>query len=255
MKRMHDELFVFGRIVCKYKVPQEFIDDMNERYESALKKNTLLSSHGKNLAGRLDSELDVLPILQTAKIFNFLTQCMSDYVDTCIEYAIAPTGPHNLDILSCWMNDMKPGEYNPPHTHNGATCEGYACNLYLKLPEFINDVKEPHKFKDGRTNFVSPCATKVHTFLPEVGDFYIFQADHLHSVNPFKTKDPKAIRRSMPLNFVINNNVRGQVIGEEMNEHQKGELNILKTLPSLTDHLKKASDTIDRTRTVLGKKR
>ena len=37
---------------------------------------------------------------------------------------------------------------------------------------------------------------------PEVGDFYIFQADHQHCVMPFKTKEPGKIRRSMSFNFL-----------------------------------------------------
>ena len=102
---------------------------------------------------------------------------------------------------------MKPGEYNPVHTHNDNI--GYASNLYLKVPEFINDVTEPHKFKDGFITFLAPNGTASESFLPEAGEFYIFQADHMHCVNPFKTKDPNDIRRSMPLNFTINNTIVG----------------------------------------------
>ena len=151
-KRIHDEMRVFGRIVCKYKIEQDLIDDLNQKYEDALKKTNLLTSHGKNLAGRIDSELDILPILQNS------------------------------------------------------------ANLYLKIPEFINDVTEPHKFKDGRIVFVSPNATTSESILPNVGDFYIFAADHMHAVYPFKTKDPSSIRRSMPINFIINNAFKGKEI-------------------------------------------
>jgi len=37
----------------------------------------------------------------------------------------------------------------------------------------------------------------------------------LHCVYPFKTKNPKDIRRSMPLNFIINNTIRGEEIKKE----------------------------------------
>ena len=210
VKKIHDRLIVFGRIICKYKIDLDLIDDVNKKYEDALKKTNLLTSHGKHLAGRLDSELDVLPILKSCKIFKKITECMSDYIDTCIEHGLCTPGPHNLDILSCWMNDMKAGEYNPIHTHNHNF--GYASNLYLKMPEFINDVKEPHKFKDGKIAFIAPNATASANFLPKVGDFYIFQADHMHCVHPFKTQDPNGIRRSMPINFVINNSLQGKEI-------------------------------------------
>jgi hypothetical protein len=206
----YEKMLVFGRVICKYKIEQDLIDDLNQKYDDALKNTNLLTSYGQHLAGRLDSELNVLPILQDAKIFEKITQCMSDYIDTCIEHGICKKGPHNLDILSCWVNDMKPGEYNPVHTHNHNI--GYSANLYLKIPEYINDVTEPHKFKDGKIVFLSPNAITSESLTPQVGDFYIFQADHMHGVYPFKTKDPNSIRRSMPINFVIDNTLKGKTI-------------------------------------------
>lgn len=211
-KRIHESMSVFGRIVCKYKIEQDLIDDINQKYEDALKNTNLLTSYGKNLAGRLDSELNILPILQSSKIFKKITQCMSDFIDTSIEHGLCRSGPHNLDILSVWVNDMKTGEYNPVHTHNENM--GYSANLYLKIPEYINDVTEPHKFKDGKIVFVSPDAISSESIIPKVGDFYIFAADHMHGVYPFKTKDPNSIRRSMPINFIINNNFKGKVISD-----------------------------------------
>ena len=59
VKKIHDRLIVFGRIICKYKIDLDLIDDVNKKYEDALKKTNLLTSHGKHLAGRLDSELDL----------------------------------------------------------------------------------------------------------------------------------------------------------------------------------------------------
>ena len=209
-KNTYDKMLVFGRVVCKYRIEQDLIDDLNQKYDDALKNTNLLTSYGQHLAGRLDSELNVLPILQSAKIFKKITQCMSDYINISIEHGTCKPGPHNLDILSCWVNDMKPGEYNPVHTHNDNV--GYSANLYLKVPEFINDAPEPHKFKDGQVVFISGNATSSESILPEVGDFYVFTADHMHAVYPFKTKDPNAIRRSMPINFIINNTVRGDKI-------------------------------------------
>ena len=188
----------------------DLIDDVNEKYEKALKNTNILTSKGKDLAGRVDSELDVLPILKSCKIFKKITQCMSDFIDTSIEYSLCPPGPHNMDVLSCWMNDMKAGEYNPPHTHNYK--RGYASNLYLKIPEYINDVKDKHKFKDGKITFICPDAVTSENFTPEVGDLYIFHASHMHCVHPFKTKDPNDIRRSMPMNFTIDNTKKGEEI-------------------------------------------
>ena len=73
---------------------------------------------------------------------------------------------------------------------------------FLKVPEFINDATEPHKFKDGQLRFISVDGVNGTWVEPKVGDFYIFQADHQHSVMPFKTKEPGKIRRSMSFNFL-----------------------------------------------------
>jgi hypothetical protein len=94
---------------------------------------------------------------------------------------------------------MKEGEYNPPHTHHDGT--GWSTVLFLKVPEFIDDAKDPHKFKDGQLCFImNQNICKYVT--PKVGDFYIFRADHQHCVMPFKTKKSGEIRRSMSFNFI-----------------------------------------------------
>ena len=93
-------MLVFGRIICKYKIEPYLIDDLNKKYEDALNNTNLLTSHGKVLAGRVDSELNFLPILQSCKIFKKITECMSDFVDTCIKYGLCRPGPHNLDNRS-----------------------------------------------------------------------------------------------------------------------------------------------------------
>ena len=90
IKTIHDKMLIFGRIVCKYKMAHDLIDDINQKYEDALKNTNLLLSKGKDLAGRVDSELDVLPILQSCRIFKRITECMSDYINTCVEYGLCP---------------------------------------------------------------------------------------------------------------------------------------------------------------------
>ena len=98
------------------------------------------------------------------------------------------------------INDMQPHEYNPPHTHHDLT--GWSTVLFLKVPNFINDVKHPHKFKDGKLGFFSRD-THCDFYDCKVGDFYIFEASHQHFVMPYKTNDVDPVRRSMSFNFII----------------------------------------------------
>jgi len=75
--------------------------------------------------------------------------------------------------------------------------------LFLKVPEFLNDVKDPHKFKDGQLGFTDHDGIGTKWIEPKVGELYIFEAKHQHCVMPFKTKTPGEIRRSMSFNFIV----------------------------------------------------
>ena len=190
---------IFGRIVKCYSLPLEAIDDLNNKYEKWKDK---LPSFGPRLAGRLDSELQFTNLLEETKISKYIVDCMHDYVDT-LEKVNLIEKKKPLEILSCWINDMKEGEYNPPHTHHNGT--GWSTVLFLKVPEFVNDAKDPHKFKDGQLGFIGNDGISTLWEEPKVGEFYIFEAKHQHCVMPFKTKVKGDIRRSMSFNFVETN--------------------------------------------------
>jgi hypothetical protein len=193
------QTIVFGKIIIKYRIPK-YIDDFNEKYERV---KSHLDSYGPKLAGRIDSELDLLPIFEKTEAFKEITKCMDDYINKQIKYDLIPPGNKHLEILSCWMNDMKEYEYNPPHTHHDLT--GYSVVLFLKVPTFVPTASLPHKFRDGQIGFIGIDGKGTAWKIPKVGDFYIFQADHQHCVMPFKTKKPTDIRRSMSFNFIIKN--------------------------------------------------
>ena len=187
---------VFGRVVKRYDMPLEAIDDLNNKYEERKKE---LGSFGPRLAGRLNSELEFTHLIGETKIAKNIVDCMNDYIETLDKINLFK-GTKELEILSCWINDMEEGEYNPPHTHHDNT--GWSTVLFLKVPEFINDVKDPHKFKDGQLGFTDVDGTHTTWMEPEVGHFYIFEARHQHCVMPFKTKIKGEIRRSMSFNFI-----------------------------------------------------
>ena len=182
-----------------YKIANKYIKDLNKRYETA---KDGLNSYGSRLAGRLDSELEMLNIIQSTDSFPQIVKCMEKHIKQSIEFKCLPSNSYNLDIIGCWINDMKVGEYNPPHTHHDGS--GWSTVLFLKIPEFINDAKDPHKFQDGTLCFIMGGNT-AHYVVPKVGDFYIFHARHQHCVMPFKTKIKGEIRRSMSFNFIVNN--------------------------------------------------
>ena len=194
---MKSQTHVFGRMVKRYDLPLDAIEDLNNRYEARKKE---LASFGPRLAGRIETEREFTHILSETKISKNIVDCMNDYIETCEKYGLY-NGNKKLQILSCWINDMKEGEYNPPHTHNDRT--GWSTVLFLKIPKFVDDTKDPHKFKDGKLCFMYPDGAACEWMEPEVGHFYIFEACHSHCVMPFKTKIKGDIRRSMSFNFII----------------------------------------------------
>ena len=204
-KRMNinNRSLVFGKIIKEYKLPLNEIEQLNGVYE---KEKDKLNSFGDRLAGRLDTELDFTAIIEKCDIYKSITHCMSDYVNSCkVFYSDYDTRPVNLEILSCWINDMKAGEYNPPHTHHDN--QGWSTVLFLKVPHFVNDLKkEAHRFRDGQIFFHNVNVDAGQWIMPEVGNFYIFEACHTHSVMPFKTVRDTDIRRSMSFNFINKNN-------------------------------------------------
>ncbi len=193
---MKSKTNIFGRVVKKYDMPLDAIDDLNNKYEAYKKK---LNSFGSRLAGRIDSELEFTHLIGKTQISKNIVDCMTDYIETLDNVSLFK-GSKELQILGCWINDMKEGEYNPPHTHHDNT--GWSTVLFLKVPEFINDAKDPHKFKDGQLGFMNVDGTDSTWMEPEVGHFYIFEAKHQHCVMPFKTKIKGEVRRSMSFNFI-----------------------------------------------------
>ena len=82
LKRM----YVAGKIIGQYALPKKDTGDINKKYEKA--KDSLIS-YGPRLAGRLNSELDIIPIIQKTTAFKKITDCVSHYIDLNKKYGIS----------------------------------------------------------------------------------------------------------------------------------------------------------------------
>ena len=189
---------VDGQIIKKYEVPLDMVNELNQEYDKN-KKN--LYSNSEHLAGRINTELSILDFLPKLKIFKKINFFIQDYMMTLNNFGIIEKPQIRTHIQSCWVNDMKESEYNPVHVHNGPSNNGWSCVLFLKVPEFVNDVKHKHKFHDGQLCFLG-FDRKLFWCDPQVGDFYLFQANQPHTVYPFKTKIKGKVRRSMSFNLI-----------------------------------------------------
>ena len=194
---MKKERTIFGSLLSKYTLDKQDIDNINSVYENA-KKN--LNSYAHGLVGNLHSELEFISLLKTTTAYKPLCDYIEDYINDLTKFNLIKEGEKNLKIVHCWINDMQPGDYQPPHTHNGR--KGWSTVLFLKVPEFIKTTKYESKFKDGKLGFMNPNAIDIDWYEPKVGDFYMFEASHSHMVMPFKSVNNE-IRRSMSFNFIF----------------------------------------------------
>ena len=197
---MISKTIVSGRIIKKYKIPLNQVEELNKKYED---NKHSLESKGAKLAGRLDSELESTKVIQSLPILETIKKCMNEYMISLNHFSLTPKPMYNLKIITMWINDMQPHEYNPIHTHHDGT--GWSTVMFLKVPNFINDAKHKHKFRDGALGFIFP-ENKTMFYEPSVGDFYIFEASHQHFVLPYKTDDKDPTRRSMSFNFITDDN-------------------------------------------------
>ena len=106
---------------------------------------------------------------------------------------------HNLDnitveyaMTSLWINYMKSGDYNPPHTHS----DDLSFVIFLAVPEELTQEQLDYEgqgsgpgtleFKYGEQS--KPAwATTIACVKPVVGDIYIFPSLLQHTVLPYKS--------------------------------------------------------------------
>ena len=72
------ESFTLGTIICRFKVPLDVIDEINNDYDSAI---GTLPAHNQNLAGKIEEEFKVTDILSDRTKDLFRT-CFRTYLQT-----------------------------------------------------------------------------------------------------------------------------------------------------------------------------
>ena len=176
----------WAQLVCSTKVPE----DIRKRLLKDGKKD--LASYHKRLAGHLHTQLKYND--ETTKWFyqesNFIWRA---YREGWSKWAGLPNTPCELNAHDLWVNFMKPGDFNPVHTHGG----DYSFVIFLDVPKILK--KEQDEFEGTSTkpgglmfeftqNARPKWATTGVSVIPEVGDMYIFPAMLRHWVCPFKSK-------------------------------------------------------------------
>ena len=176
----------FGPYVMFTKIPE----DIRIRLLKDGRKD--LASYHKKLAGHLHTQLKYNP--DTTQWFyketNFIWQA---YRQGWSKWAGHPNETVELNAHDLWVNFMKPGDFNPVHTHGG----DYSFVIFLDVPKKLIEEQEAFEgtsSKPGTIMFEFTQQAKpkwAHTgqsFNPRTGDMLIFPALLQHWVVPFKSK-------------------------------------------------------------------
>ena len=163
-------------------------------------------SYNKKLAGHLKSQFLFKKETQNW-FYREISPILNAYRDGHCKFHGIENLQVELSFDDLWVNYMKPGDFNPMHTHGG----DYSFVLFLDIPkklakeqeEFEGTSAKPGMLMFEYTQQAKPrYATTGTAIAPETGDFFVFPALLQHWVAPFKSK---VTRISVSGNMKINN--------------------------------------------------
>jgi len=201
-----DFSFVFlGQSVLKYQVPLEIFVGLNELYETKKKD---LPNANEQLAGKIPDEVSLFyagPTNKKMHAHSYVTEDVLKWFYSIFEHYLKwnRTKEPEMNINSIWINEMKAGDYNPVHIHQGTIYTGLSSVMILKLPkDYGPEITRPDQPTNGKLqilgNVAGQFATTDYSPNVKIGDFFIFPYDMRHVVYPFSNK--KAKRRTLVCN-------------------------------------------------------
>ena len=176
----------WGPYVFKMKMPDYVIKKLKVEGKKAKE------SYNHNLAGHLDNQF-LYPNNIQKWFYDEIGPVIQAYRNGHCAFHGIEKLPVELEADDLWVNFMKPGDFNPLHTHGG----DYSFVLFLDVPKKLKKEQEEFKGTSAKpgslmfefTQQAKPrYATTGHVVLPETGDFFMFPAMLQHWVCPFKSK-------------------------------------------------------------------
>ena len=194
-----------GQSIIKYEVPLEIFVGLNELYETKKKD---LPSATKQLAGKISDEFSLFyagPTSKKMREHSYVSEDILKWFYAIFQHYLNfnRTQGYKMNINSIWVNEMKAGEYNPVHIHQGKLYTGLSSVMVLKLPKDMGpELARPDQPMNGQLQILGNVAGQFVTsdFSPtmKIGDFYVFPYDMRHVVYPFTNKKEK--RRTLSCN-------------------------------------------------------
>ena len=217
---MNFEFVYFGQTVLKYKTPVDVFAGLTEIYEKRKKE---LPKANKQLVGKIEDEVSLFfngppndkihpHCFVPEEIRRWFYSIFKHYLDWNKIY------DYKMDINSIWVNEMKAGEYNPIHIHQGKLWTGLSSVMIMKLPsDYGVEYSAKEKPMNGRLQIMGAASGQFSKtdYSPNVklGDFYIFPYDIRHCVFPWNGNKEK--RRTLVCNVDVEYNpISSRTAGE-----------------------------------------
>ena len=202
---MNFDAIVLGQSVIKYQVPLEVFVGLNELYETQKKH---LPNANKQLAGKIPDEVSLFyagPTNKRMHTHSYVSEDVLKWFYSIFDHYLKwnKTREFNMNINSIWVNEMKAGDYNPVHIHQGKLFTGLSSVMILKLPKDMGpELARPDQPMNGQLQIMGNVSGQFvkSDYSPQlkIGDFYVFPYDVRHVVYPFTNK--KAKRRTLVCN-------------------------------------------------------
>ena len=208
---MNFDAISLGQSIIKYQVPLEVFVGLNELYETQKKH---LPNANKQLAGKIPDEVSLFysgPTNKKMHAHSFVSEDILKWFYSIFDHYLQwnKTREYKMDINSIWVNEMKAGDYNPVHIHQGKLFTGLSSVMILKLPKDMGpEIARPDQPMNGQLQILGSAAGQFATidYSPKmkIGDFYVFPYDVRHCVYPMTNK--KAKRRTLVCNCDVDYN-------------------------------------------------
>ena len=205
------DAIVLGQSVLKYQVPLEMFVGLNEIYETQKKH---LHNDSKQLSGKIPDEVSLFyagPTNKRMHTHNYVPEDMLKWFYAIFDHYLKwnKTIEYKMKIDSIWVNEMKAGDYNPVHIHQGAVFTGLSSVMILKLPKDMGpEITRPDQPMNGQLQILGSSAGQFvkadYSPRMKIGDFYVFPYDMRHVVYPFTNKKEK--RRTLVCNCDVEYN-------------------------------------------------
>ena len=202
---MNFDFAFLGQSVLKYQVPLEVFVGLNELYET---KKKHLPNANQQLAGKIPDEVSLFyagPTNKRMHAHSYVSEDIMKWFYSTFDHYLKwnKTQEYKMNINSIWVNEMKAGDYNPVHIHQGKLYTGLSSEMILKLPKDMGpELTRSDQPTNGQLQILGNIAGQFVTsdFSPKmkIGDFYIFHYDMRHVVYPFTNKKEK--RRTLSCN-------------------------------------------------------